>query len=165
MAKRRGAARAAAKKATKGKKTKRSEVQITGTDKALLDAVNKANAITGGMWVAEVIGDTITGEILAMKREDGTYQDDQLNIILSTPEGAKTIYCNWSLESGLRAVNANIGDRIAIQYREDVSIKRGRPMKAYAVVRAGGVGKKAADILTAKTPSRRNKGKGKRTRR
>lgn len=156
-----GAAKKAARKASKGKKTTRTTAVVTATkdDTKLLDEVGAANAVTGGMWRGEVVGDTIVGEILSMKREDGQYADDQLQIILGTEDGAKTLYCNFSLESGLVNTRCAIGDRIAVQFKGDVPVSRGRPMHTYAVVRAGGKGKKAEAILTSATSSRRVKGK------
>lgn len=148
----------------KGAKTKRTEAvrpTVKGKDADLLKTLDGAQAVTGGMWKGEVVGDSIIGEVLSLKREDTQYVDNQVVMILGTPDGAKTVFCNWSLEQGLLNESVNLNDRIGIQFKGEVAAGRGRPMRTYAVRRAGGKGSKASPILTAGTAERR-KGKGKR---
>lgn len=159
-AKKRGAAKVAARKATA--KTKRTEAiipKVAGKLAKLVDAVNDRHGVTGGMWKGEVVGDTVVGEVLAIKREDSKYRDGQLTMVLSTEEGTKTVWSNWSMEAALLNEGVNVGDMIAIQYKGDVPAGRGRPMKTYAVVRDGGKGK-AHPLLTPQD----NAGKKKRKR-
>jgi len=163
MAKKRGAAKKAARKAVKTKRTTAIVPNVKGKLSKLLDDVNARHGVTGGMWKGEVVGDTVVGEVLAIKREDSKYRDGQLTMVISTDEGTKTVWSNWSMETALLNEGVNVGDVIAIQYKGEVPAGRGRPMKAYAVVRDGGRGK-AHPLLTPQDASG-TKGKRKKSRR
>lgn len=96
--------------------------------------------VTGGMWKPEVIGDTLMGQILSMRAEKSKFDNMQIVMIVGTPDGARTVYANWSLQQGLINEKVEVGDNIAIRFTELVP-GRGRPMRAFAVARKGGKGK------------------------
>ena len=137
------------KKAKKSKRSaksvaqgaKRSQAETTGqVDRDLLKQLAGRKGVTGGMWKAEVIGDTLVGQVLSMRAEKSKFDNMQIVMIVGTPDGARTVYCNWSLQQGLVQEKVDVGDTIAIRHTELVP-GRGRPMKAYAVVRKGGKSK------------------------
>lgn len=131
-------AKTVAKKALKA--AQRTEpVRPTGAAE-LLKELDARAGVTGGAWKGVVVGDTIVGELLAVKREDSKYRDGQLTLTVATDDGTQTVWANWSMESALLNIGANIGDRIGLQYKGDVPSGRGRPMKTYAAVREGGRG-------------------------
>lgn len=144
MAKKKGKAKSMAK----GKKRTTAET-VGQKDNDLLKQLDGRKGVTGGMWKPEAIGDTIVGQILSMRAEKSKFDNMQIVLVIGTPDGARTVYCNWSLQQGLINERVDIGDTVGIRYTEDVP-GRGRPMRAFAVVRKGGKGKakKLAEALT-----------------
>lgn len=146
MAKKGGAKAAAAKARAKGKRT--TAETVGSLERDLLKQLDGRKGVTGGIWKPAVIGDTIVGQVLSMRAEKGAKYDNlQVVMVIGTPDGARTVYANWSLQQALINEKVNVGDTIGIRYTEDVP-GRGRPMRAFAVVRKGGAGKKLADVLT-----------------
>lgn len=121
------------------KEQKRTEpVKTEGrsdAEKKLLAALDKAGS-SGGFWSPQVVGDTILGEILSMKREKGKYQrkgETQLVLVVGNDDGAKTVYCNKPLEGGLDGIKAKVGDTVGIQLKDFVSTGKGNPARVFAV--------------------------------
>lgn len=139
MAKKKGKAKKLAGKKTAARKTpERSEPQ-TDAEKKLLDALDKS-AASGGFWSPKVIGDTIIGEVLTMKREKGKYQkkgEKQLVLTLGTSDGAKTVFCNRPLEMALDGLKPKlaVGQIIGVQLKDFVSTGKGNPAKVFSVKR------------------------------
>lgn len=133
-----------------------------GTDSDIERDLATKSGVTGGSWKPE-IGDRIIGTILSMKREDSRFKENQLTLVISTEEGAKTVWANFSLEQALFAERVNEGDIIGIERKEDSSFGRGRPMKTFAVARKGGKGKNPHPALTEATATaKKNPKRGKR---
>lgn len=130
--KKRGAAREDARKKTTGKRT------VTGTDQDLQDAVDGAN-VSGSIWKPKKKGDTLIGDVLTCRSESGEY-GLQIKSIIGTETGALTVFLNSSMMRGFQDQGVDIGDRVAIQYKDDSKGSRGKPMALYAVVRKGGAG-------------------------
>jgi hypothetical protein len=153
-----------AKKVARSKKAKRTTAETVGAvDKDLLKQLDGRKGVTGGMWKPEAIGDTLVGQILSMRAEKSKFDNMQVVLIVGTPDGARTVYANWSLQQGLINERVDVGDTIGIRYTEDVP-GRGRPMRAFAVVRKGGKGK-AKTLNEALTKAMESDKKGKRKRR
>jgi hypothetical protein len=134
--KKRGRAKAAARKATK--KQKRTEA-VRPTDKASADLLAQLDGAkaAGGTWRAEVPGDTLVGEVLSDKVEEGKYGEQRV-LVIATTDGAQTVFANASLDRALVAEGVEVGDTVGIQFKGGVSVGRGRPMKTFAVRRKGG---------------------------
>ena len=124
------------------------KAEIKGKDKDLLKQLDKRQGVKGGMWKPECIGDTIMGQVLSMVAEvSDKFGKTQVKMILGTEDGAQSVYANWSMQQGLISEKVGVGDTIGIQYKADVP-GRGRPMRAFAVVRKGGKGKMMSEALT-----------------
>jgi hypothetical protein len=124
-------------KSAKGaaKRAARKEVEVLGDNRKLIDAATAAK-LSGSVWKAEVEGDTIAGEILKLGQSKGKFGKQTTMLIDSGKDGVRTVYANESMQRGIDECKAEVGDRIAVQYRGTVPTGRGRPFKLYAVVKA-----------------------------
>lgn len=118
-------------KKKKGKRGDGVRVLADRRNVALVKAAQDKPA-SGGMWKGLTAGDTICGELLSMKEEQGKF-GPQIVLVVDTPDGPRTVYTNESMKRGLDEEGAAKGDTVAITYRGNVATGRGRPFKLFAV--------------------------------
>ena len=145
----RGGAKAAARKARQ-----KTQKPLTRKAAALQKQLSEAQGVRGSNWKPE-IGDSTYGTVLSLERRSSQFRDDQVTMVLGTDEGARTVFCNWSLTQALLGQGVTIGDYIGLERKEDVKMPRGRPMHSFAAVRDGGLGKTPAKCLTEEEKPRR----------
>lgn len=120
--------------------SKTQKVTVTGGgDSALAALIKSAQSkeIGGGIWKPKKDGDSIGGEVVSLREEQGKW-GAQTVVALLTKDGAFSVYANASLERQLSDNKVKIGDRIAIAFRGKVKTRKGRPFGVYAVAKATG---------------------------
>jgi hypothetical protein len=121
---------------TKTKKAPKRTKPETLADARAMKAIRAAEQAPAGgsAWFPQVEGDAIGGVVLSMREEQSKF-GPRLNLILDTPKGPKTVFCNKWLENCLEREGVKAGDRVGIVYKGERPTGRGRPSKAYTVAR------------------------------
>jgi len=132
-----GKAKRAASKAKKSKRSKAETVGASKADAALVKSA-KEKEVGSRSWKPELEGDAIVGDVLSYGKGISTRYGEATVLVLGTPDGAYTVYCNAGLERGLDDLAVTEGDRVAIVFKGKVKTKRGRPFKLFAVEKADG---------------------------
>lgn len=113
---------------------------MVGTsDAAFLQKLNDAEVVSG-MWKGQVPGDTLVGEIIVDKMQDSRFKkgEKQRVLVVHTDRGDSTVFCNASLSQALEGIGAKRGAKVGIQYKGDISVGKGRPMRSYVALALDG---------------------------
>jgi hypothetical protein len=125
-----------AKSKVKGSKAGKGKASIVaGKDMAALVKAAQNAPTSGGSMKFANEGDTIAGKILSMKEEESKFpgRGPQVVLVIDTPDGPRTTYCNASAEQGLKNGGAKVGSKVAIVFKGTMNTGKGRPFKLFSV--------------------------------
>lgn len=132
MAKKRGSAKRAAKKARRGVFQGDEGAQVIGTDDDMLKEL-LALEVAGEIWAPDKRGDSISGAVKSIESRNTKYGWQMIFKLDTGTAGVYTCFMNSHLEREFQALCIIPGDLIGIMYKEMVPTQAG-DMRLFAVV-------------------------------